>query len=199
MLTPTARPLRVAILCHREIVARGIVAILSEHPERIFVIKPPSLTSPVSDLDVVLYDLALVRHVGEGHLTGLVRRLRGRVIAFADAAASVATSHAEALGVAGCLTLDSTGADVLAGIGRAAAGLRLPQRIEHDILSAREREIMELIFEGLSNVEIAARLCISLNTLKSHIRSAYRKMGVHSRAQAVAWRASHGGGVAAES
>lgn len=58
-------------------------------------------------------------------------------------------------------------------------------------LSSREREIVSLVGAGLSNAQIASRLFLSVNTLKSYIRSAYRKMGVETRAGAVRWAIRH--------
>ncbi len=52
--------------------------------------------------------------------------------------------------------------------------------------SPRELEVLQLIAEGLSNQEIAARLILSLNTVKGHTRKIYGKLGVNSRTQAVA-------------
>ena len=54
-------------------------------------------------------------------------------------------------------------------------------------LTGREMEVLELIAEGLTNQEIADRVFISINSVKTYIRSAYRKIGVNSRSQAVAW------------
>ena len=53
-------------------------------------------------------------------------------------------------------------------------------------LSKREIEVLQLIAEGLSNPEIAARLYLSLNTVKVHSRNIYGKLGVHNRMQAAA-------------
>jgi LuxR family maltose regulon positive regulatory protein len=53
-------------------------------------------------------------------------------------------------------------------------------------LSERELEVLELIAEGLTNLEIASRLFLALNTVKAHSRNIYGKLGVHSRTQAVA-------------
>jgi LuxR family maltose regulon positive regulatory protein len=53
-------------------------------------------------------------------------------------------------------------------------------------LSERELEVLQLIAEGLTNPEIAARLYLALNTVKTHTRNIYGKLGVHNRTQAVA-------------
>jgi LuxR family maltose regulon positive regulatory protein len=53
-------------------------------------------------------------------------------------------------------------------------------------LSSRELEVLALVAKGLTNREIAARLYLSLHTVKAHARSIYAKLGVSSRTQAVA-------------
>ena len=53
-------------------------------------------------------------------------------------------------------------------------------------LSEREEEVLRLIADGSSNADVAAKLYISLNTVKGHTRSIYGKLGVNSRTQAVA-------------
>jgi LuxR family transcriptional regulator, maltose regulon positive regulatory protein len=53
-------------------------------------------------------------------------------------------------------------------------------------LSRRELEVLPLLAEGLTNQEIAARLCLSLHTVKSHARTIYAKLGVAGRTQAAA-------------
>jgi LuxR family maltose regulon positive regulatory protein len=55
-----------------------------------------------------------------------------------------------------------------------------------DPITERELEVLKLLDSDLSNREIAARLFVSLDTIKSHTRHLYTKLGVHNRHQAVA-------------
>ena len=59
-------------------------------------------------------------------------------------------------------------------------------------LSARESEVVSMITQGVTNEEIAKACYLSINSVKSYIRSAYRKMGVERRSQAVLWGVEHG-------
>lgn len=54
------------------------------------------------------------------------------------------------------------------------------------VLTNREREILALLADGLANKQIAARLGISKNTVKTHLELLFDKLGVSSRAEAVA-------------
>jgi len=71
----------------------------------------------------------------------------------------------------------------LAQEGRSApiSEVRLPEP-----LSERELEVLALIAAGNSNEEIAGKLFVSVSTVKTHINNLYRKLGAHSRTQAVA-------------
>jgi LuxR family maltose regulon positive regulatory protein len=53
-------------------------------------------------------------------------------------------------------------------------------------MSGREVEVLRLLASGISNQEIAARLFVSLDTVKTHLKHIYGKLGVHNRARAVA-------------
>ena len=69
----------------------------------------------------------------------------------------------------------------------AAAGFdAMPERSLQNLLTPREIEVLGAIAYGLSNKAIARRLSISLHTVKFHIESLLRKLGAHSRAEAVA-------------
>jgi DNA-binding NarL/FixJ family response regulator len=61
-----------------------------------------------------------------------------------------------------------------------------------EALTAREREVLDLLGRGLSNKLIARELHISEHTVKFHISSLYAKLGVNNRAEAVSRGARHG-------
>ena len=52
--------------------------------------------------------------------------------------------------------------------------------------------MLSLISQGYSNQEIASEVVLSINSIKTYIRTAYRKIGVDSRAGAVSWAIRHG-------
>jgi len=62
-------------------------------------------------------------------------------------------------------------------------------------LSARQREILELVVEGLSNAEIAGRLYLSESTIKQHLRAVYKVLGVRNRTEAAKLMREHARGV----
>jgi two-component system nitrate/nitrite response regulator NarL len=76
------------------------------------------------------------------------------------------------------------GAQLLERVAALAADR--PRACENTALTVREAQILELVQDGLSNKEIAARLQIELPTVKNHVHSILTKLGVHSRAQAAA-------------
>jgi ATP/maltotriose-dependent transcriptional regulator MalT len=63
---------------------------------------------------------------------------------------------------------------------------RLPDQPMMDPLSEREREILQLIAEGLSSREVAERIVLSVGTIRWYLKQIYSKLDAHSRAQAIA-------------
>lgn len=59
-------------------------------------------------------------------------------------------------------------------------------------LTEREYDVLELVTQGLSNDEVATRLFLSVNSVKTYIRTGYRKIGATRRSQAVLWGVQHG-------
>jgi DNA-binding NarL/FixJ family response regulator len=108
-------------------------------------------------------------------------------------------------GAVGYLLKDAPAEEVVRGIRAAAAGgSPLDPRAARslleakaapdplDALSAREREVLGLLLEGLPNKLIARRLQISEKTVKTHLTSVFRALGVTDRVQAVLWAERHG-------
>ena len=86
--------------------------------------------------------------------------------------------------VAGKTSLSPEAAQVL------VQNLRQPQKETH-ALTGREREILALMVEGLSNQEIAARLVVSQSTVKFHVSNILAKLDVTTRTEAVALALKH--------
>jgi DNA-binding NarL/FixJ family response regulator len=71
------------------------------------------------------------------------------------------------------------------------AGALLPDRTSSDGLSAREREVLALVAQGLANKQIATALGISERTVKAHVGSIFRTIGVADRTSAALWARDH--------
>ncbi|HEY1593525.1 MAG TPA: response regulator transcription factor [Solirubrobacteraceae bacterium] len=80
--------------------------------------------------------------------------------------------------------LHGTLAAVLAGQISVPRAIR--ERIVWTVFSLREKQVLQLVAAGLTNAEIADRLFLSESTIKSHLSSSFRKLGVSSRAEAAA-------------
>jgi len=105
-----------------------------------------------------------------------------------------------AAGAAGYLLKDSTAEALLAALCQVAAGGTVlddrlgrqrhrgeaPDCVAELGLSRREREVLDELRLGLDNKAIAVRLCISEDTVKSHVKAIFRKLGARDRAHAVA-------------
>ena len=69
----------------------------------------------------------------------------------------------------------------------AAARQAVDNHATEEPLNARQKEVLRLVAEGLSNREIAARTHLSEYTVKTYVSAVLRKLGLTSRAQAAAW------------
>ena len=67
---------------------------------------------------------------------------------------------------------------------------RSPAQVADGPLSRREMEVAELVADGATNAQVAARLFISERTVESHVASIFNKLGVDTRLQVARWFAS---------
>jgi two-component system nitrate/nitrite response regulator NarL len=152
--------------------------------------------------DVAIIDRTLAGLSGEQVLNAVARDgLRTRVVmiaaqadprqvyaALADGAAGYLTKEADARELCDAITAVARGGTVLAPELQAgvAGEIRLRAPHERPVMSARERETLTLIAEGLSAPEIGRALHLSTATVKTHLQHIYGKLGVSERAAAVA-------------
>jgi two-component system, NarL family, response regulator LiaR len=199
-------PLRVAIVNDYEIVVAGVAAMLAPHRDRVAVVELDSGLPVLSDVDVILYD-TFGQVQGDGvDLEDLVHGSGARVVIFSWNVQPELVDRAILKGARGYLSKAMSGAEVVAALEAVCDGkvVRPPAsdaaRREargawpgREIgLTAREAEVLALITQGLSNQEIAERSYLSINSVKTYIRTAYRKIGVTRRAQAVVWGIKNG-------
>jgi DNA-binding NarL/FixJ family response regulator len=190
------QPVRLAIVSRQEVVARGLTAMLADYPDRVIVTALPSVWTKAVGVEVVLYD-TLGLHENDGaDLDHLLENTHAKVLIFSRDMRPDLRARALAKGCRAWVSMSTRAKELIEAIELTAAGRPLPdqeERLGQDAgLSPREVETIALIAQGLSNEEITSRLHLSANTLKSHIRQAYRKIGARSRAQAVAWAMQNG-------
>jgi DNA-binding NarL/FixJ family response regulator len=77
-------------------------------------------------------------------------------------------------------------------IARDAVARGRPEALESVRMTPREREVINLIAEGLSNKEIASRLNLATHTVKSHVRNVMEKLTLHTRLQIAAYAHNDG-------
>lgn len=198
------RPLRLAIVDDYAVVIAGVASFLAA--ERIDVVETDASLPVVSDVDIVLYD-TFGQIQGEGiDLEDFVRDSGAKVVVYSWNLQPEMIEQAVAAGARGYLSKVLTGPQVVAALERVMQGdlVILPGDHETSVegagdwpgraagLSPREAEIIALITQGLTNQQIADRVYLSINSVKTYIRSAYRKIGVERRSQAVLWGVQNG-------
>jgi DNA-binding NarL/FixJ family response regulator len=193
---------RLAVAPDAEIVLAGLTAVLGRAVPELEVVCLRDLSESVGRLDVMLYDP--LRH----STAAFARQLRTSpallLIAFSWSVRPDVVDDARREGAVAFLSKELTEQELGTTIRAIRAGHRNrflvqpftePEQSPHgrpEGLSEREYDVLELITQGLSNDEVAQRLFLSVNSVKSYIRSGYRKIGATRRSQAVLWGVQHG-------
>lgn len=160
------------------------------------------LDARVFDVGVIGWSLA---DMTGGDVLDAVKRRHPRtgLIVYTGEPASKVLHHAIKSGARGFLSKSDEPAVLMETISAVARGrLCLPYvdlenlgKSPLDVLTARERELLAALANGWSNLQIAARIGISENTVKYHLKNLYDKLVVRNRAMAVALYMSHHGSV----
>lgn len=155
--------------------ARIAVVLKAHHPD-------------VAIIDVgALGKLAEIRQLSAGNP-------RTRLVLFGNDPAPVECAQLLAFGAAACLGRDTQGRDVINAIHLASRGLQVTPRTQVGsqqgapvaagaLLSRREAEVLPLLQQGHSNAQIALALHVGVETVRTHARNIYRKLGVSSRGE----------------
>ncbi|EGD41591.1 putative transcriptional regulatory protein DegU [Nocardioidaceae bacterium Broad-1] len=188
--------LRVAVVSPQEVVMRGLTTMLADYPDRLVVTALPSVRSKAPGVDVILYD-TLGLHLADGSdLVHLLQETDAKVLIFSRDMRPDLRVKAYSLGAKAWVSMSVHAGELVRAIEMTASGEPIGEREDRlgtvAGLTTREVEVLALITQGLSNADIAEKLVVSVNTLKSHIRQAYRKIEVTTRSQAVSWAITHG-------
>ncbi|HEY3700896.1 MAG TPA: response regulator transcription factor [Acidimicrobiales bacterium] len=208
-----APTVRVVLVNDDEIIMEGLQGMLGRHGDRVELAGGVLLSDDVAETatalnaDVVLFDINIKGTNGLEVAAQMVAdKPPFRVVVFTDDADERRLFEALRLGFSGYLLKSLSGAQLADHLVRVRDGevvvdptmaTRIAMRAAHLGggriwpgsqlgLSQRESEVLSLLVDGLSNRLIAAELVVGEETVKTHLRSIYRKLGVNDRAQAIA-------------
>ncbi len=189
-------PVRVAIVSSLPIIRAGLAAVLRQHPSEVRLVDVSAQDGHLGSLDLVLYDVHALDRAGDTELRHLVHG-NCAVIGVGPAHRTDLQLRCRQLGVADMLSLNASSDEVMAAILRHGAGGAARKASSARTawpagLTDQEMAILAGITNGRTNQQIADERFLSINTVKGYVRAAYRKVGVTSRSQAVAWGYAHG-------
>src|SRR5271165_6822316 len=207
MPQPSRAPITVALVDDYDVVVKGVANMLQPYRDRVVIAELDSTMSVKDAVDIVLYDSFAQPESDHEEIAVLVSNPRARRVvvytwnfhpdlvlsAQQQGAHGYISKTLPARELVAALEAVHAGQTVISDVpprARSAVGLDWPGRGEG--LSDRESEILALITQGMSNADVARLTYLSPNTVKSYIRTIYRKIDVGSRTQAVLWGVKHG-------
>ena len=199
------RPVRATLVDNYELAAAGLQAVLRPYSGRVNLVDLDLALRDPASLDVILYEPVHQTPASQEVLRRLISGSQRRAVIYSWRDRSDGASFGSFAGhLSKALPVEElvTAVEALAA-GEAILSVRVPvdrgplkavaasSPSDYD-LTPREAEILSLVTQGLTNAEIGGRLYLSINSVKTYIRTAYRKIDVSRRAQAVAWGMAHG-------
>ncbi|QZY30304.1 response regulator transcription factor [Nocardioides coralli] len=207
MTTHPGSPIRVLVVDDHEVLATSLAHALDAEPDLAAVGVSGTVEGAAALIRTTAPDVLLLDHRlpdGDGvDAVPMLRSLRPSmavVVLTASTAEHLLLSAVEA-GVAGFLSKTRGFADVAAAVRAAAVGeavispemlARLLPRLNrdtrrggHEPLTRREREVLELLAQGLTNAAIATRLGVSVHTVRNHVANLSAKLGARSKLEAL--------------
>jgi DNA-binding NarL/FixJ family response regulator len=212
LVRPEAEGVRVVVV-HRHALVAEALGHLMEGLGLAVVGAASDLDALLDDLpdrsaDVLLLDAAFDATAGPIVALQRIREAlpEARVVALAESLDGTLSVLVREGDLDGVVLAGASGVDLVAAIAQVVAGhsvfpagwMRSARRVAAGSplsqLSPRQREVLALLALGMDNDQIAARLYISRNTVKFHVRTIYERLGVHNRVEAA--RVLAGAGVA---
>ena len=203
---PDDRPVRVLIVDDHEVLSASLALVLDDQPGLKVVGSAGTLAQARQLLATTAPDVVLLDHrLPDGDGVAAIRELRTIrpsveiVVLTASAADHVLVAAIEA-GAAGFVSKTRSLQEVTSAVRAAAAGeavispemlARLLPRLHRggtaarNDLTEREREVLGLLADGLSNAAIASTLSVSVHTVRNHIANLSAKLGAHSKLEAL--------------
>jgi DNA-binding NarL/FixJ family response regulator len=209
-VTGARPPIRLALVDDYEVVLVGVAKMFERYADRVQVVDISTSDSVDGPVDIVLFDTFAQHEADSNDITVLVDSGRAATVAvYTWSFDEPLIAAALAQGARGYLSKTLPAAELVDAIerihagevvvsdaplrSRATVGLDWPGRTEG--LTEREAEVIALVTQAKSNAEIAAITYLSLNTVKTYLRNAFRKIGVRSRTEAAVWGLGHGFGI----
>ncbi len=204
-------PIRVALVDDHSIVRRGLSAYLAAQPGIIIVGEASSGEEALNhasqwQADVIVMDVLMPGGINGIETTRRLKRLlpQTQIVVLSGYADDARIIGALRAGAITYVEKDSQPEQLLAAIRGAAQSTAVfepelmrrvvqAQTMAHsDVLTEREGDVLRLLAEGLTNAEIAGRLAVSEETVKTHVASILRKLGLAHRTQAAIYALRHG-------
>ena len=196
-------PVRVAVVSESTIVREGVVSLVGQLGDRAIVVDT-EVPDAGGLVDVVVFDLGAAPappgHPELRRLAGLGLPMVALVYGGVTSNGGATSGGAEGVGGAQIVSLAVSAEELWDVLESAVPGPPRERPGPHDPrdpglpagLTHRELTVISLIGAGLSNKQIAARMFVSGNTIKTYVRTAYRKLGIRTRIQAALWAVEHG-------